>query len=178
MLNHFHLYLRLTLAWQCKQIPFPTRLMGECTDRTWYLRGAWAPEAVYTHNDIKGIVQYAKERGIRVVPEFDIPGHSYRYLPSLPALYHVISCWPSYVVSWGVGYPELVAKCPSWASDVNFWALNPVANSTFDFFYAFLTEMTTLFIDDYIHTVYCLLLALISWCSRGEANIRPLLVFQ
>jgi hypothetical protein len=35
--------------------------------------GAWQPDYVYTANDIRGLVTYANERGIRIIPEFDTP---------------------------------------------------------------------------------------------------------
>ena len=37
--------------------------------------GAYSPNHVYTHDDVRNIVQYAMERGIRVIPEWDTPGH-------------------------------------------------------------------------------------------------------
>ncbi len=45
---------------------------------------------MYTRDQVKDVVAYALARGIRVVPEFDVPAHT---------------------ASWGRGYPELVAPC-------------------------------------------------------------------
>ncbi|KAL1915791.1 uncharacterized protein VTP21DRAFT_6550 [Calcarisporiella thermophila] len=47
-------------------------------------KGAYGPNMVYTADDIKTIVNYAKARGIRVMPEFDVPGHSYAVTLSHP----------------------------------------------------------------------------------------------
>lgn len=37
--------------------------------------GAYAPDKVYTADDIKDVVKFAKARGVRVIPEFDAPSH-------------------------------------------------------------------------------------------------------
>ena len=39
--------------------------------------GAYSPDHVYTHDDVATIVEYARNRGIRVIPEFDSPGYSW-----------------------------------------------------------------------------------------------------
>src|SRR5690606_14536370 len=39
-------------------------------------KGAYAPSARYSSSDIQEIVTYAKKRGVRVVVEFDVPGHA------------------------------------------------------------------------------------------------------
>lgn len=40
----------------------------------------------YTRADIKGLVAYAQDRGVRIIPEFDVPGHSTAWLASFPEL--------------------------------------------------------------------------------------------
>lgn len=66
---HFHLSDHCRFAVESKRYP----------NLTASLTGDHAGH--YTHDDIHDIIAYAKARGIRVVPEFDIPGHSRAYAP-------------------------------------------------------------------------------------------------
>lgn len=38
--------------------------------------GAYSPSEVYTHEDVKDIVDFARIRGIQVIPEIDSPAHA------------------------------------------------------------------------------------------------------
>ena len=77
---------------------------------------------------------YARARGIRVVPEFDIPGHS---------------------LSWMVGYPQLgSSKGPFQLPDVagiHDEAMDPTRESTYVFLNRFIGEMAKIFPDAYFH---------------------------
>lgn len=88
----------------------------------------------YTQEQIRELVQYARDRGIRVVPEFDVPGHA---------------------ASWLVGYPELGAGpgpfhiFRSWAGhDAVF---DPAKPEVYEFLDSFIGEMASLFPDAYFH---------------------------
>lgn len=88
----------------------------------------------YTQEEIKEVIAYAMDRGIRVIPEFDLPGHA---------------------TSWFVGYPELATAPGSYTLDKKFGVLNPVMdptkNGVYRFLDTFFQEMATLFPDEYIH---------------------------
>ena len=88
----------------------------------------------YTQEQIKEIIAYARERGIRVVPEFDIPGHS---------------------TSWLVGHPELGSAPGPYTIErrpgIFEPALDPTREEVYKFLETFLGEMAALFPDDYLH---------------------------
>lgn len=88
----------------------------------------------YTQEEIREVLQYANDRGIRVIPEFDIPGHSTSYLAAFPEL---ASAPGPYKVErrWGVFNPTF----------------NPTIEATYAFFDKFFAEVTQLFPDPYMH---------------------------
>ena len=88
----------------------------------------------YTQAQIRAVVAYARDRGIRVVPEFDMPGHS---------------------TAWFVGYPHY-ASGPGPYSIGRHWAgypgdFDPTRASVYHFIDRFIGEMSALFPDSYWH---------------------------
>jgi hexosaminidase len=88
----------------------------------------------YTQDQLREVIEYARVRGIRIVPEFDMPGHS---------------------TSWFVGYPDL-ASGPGPYSIERRWgifdpAMDPTRESTYKFLDVFIGEMAALFPDEFFH---------------------------
>jgi hexosaminidase len=88
----------------------------------------------YTQEEVRELIAYAHDRGIRVVPEFDMPGHT---------------------TSWLVGYPEL-ASAPgpySIGRTIGVYdpTLDPTNEHTYKFLDEFIAEMAKLFPDAYFH---------------------------
>ncbi len=88
----------------------------------------------YTQDEIRDLIAYARDRGIRVVPEFDMPGHS---------------------TAWFIGHPEL-ASGPGPYEIERGWgifdpAMDPTNEKTYKFLDELVAEMTKLFPDHYFH---------------------------
>ncbi|MGB6933507.1 MAG: family 20 glycosylhydrolase [Acidobacteriaceae bacterium] len=121
-LNVFHWHLSDDQGFRAESNKFPL------------LQGKGSDGLYYTQDQIRDVIEYAHDRGIRVVPEFDMPCHT---------------------TSWMVGYPELGSgKGPYQIArkyGVLDSAMDPTKDSTYKFLNTFIGEMTDLFPDAYFH---------------------------
>lgn len=102
----------------------------------------------YTQDDIKELVQYAKERFVNILPEIDVPGHSLAAVVSYPEL----SCTPEaekYVVRSGEQIMDWSHGAPPIALVDN--TLCPANEKVYDFLDKVITQVAQLFPFEYIH---------------------------
>jgi hexosaminidase len=121
-LNVFHWHISDNQGFRAESKKFPK------------LHGSGSAGLFYTQDEIRDVIAYARDRGMRVVPEFDMPGHS---------------------TSWLVGYPE-IASGPGPFNIDQAWgvmdpAMDPTNEKTYKFLDEFIGEMTKHFPDHYFH---------------------------
>ena len=102
----------------------------------------------YSQDDMKELIQYAKDRFVNILPEIDVPGHSLAAIASYPEL----SCTPGaekYKVRSG-------EKIMEWPANGHFYALIdntlcPANEKVYTFLDKVFTEVAQLFPFEYIH---------------------------
>ncbi|WP_295673273.1 family 20 glycosylhydrolase [uncultured Mucilaginibacter sp.] len=106
----------------------------------------------YTQHQLKELVNYAHDRGIIVVPEFDLPGHcssilaAYPFLASYPANYK-----PARRFNIDTIKNSSLGKIMQLINQVQTPTIDPTKESTYVFFDQFLREMSSIFTDPYFH---------------------------
>jgi hexosaminidase len=88
----------------------------------------------YTQDQIRDVIAYARDRGIRIVPEFDMPGHTSSWLAAYPQL------------GSGPGPYEIGRHWGGFDA-----TMDPTRESTYEFLDSFIGEMAGLFPDRYFH---------------------------
>jgi hexosaminidase len=121
-LNVFHWHLSDDQGFRIESRRFPK------------LQGLGSDGHFYTQAEVRRVIEYARDRGIRVIPEFDMPGHT---------------------TSWFVGYPEL-ASAPGPYQIERKWGvfqptMDPSREQTYTFLDDLIGEMGALFPDPYFH---------------------------
>ena len=102
----------------------------------------------YTQEDIKELVQYAKDRFVNILPEIDVPGHSLAIIASYPEL----SCTPgaeNYRVRSGERIMDWSRGAPPIALVDN--TLCPANEKVYTFLDTVITQIAALFPFEYIH---------------------------
>lgn len=121
-LNVFHWHLSDDQAFRAESKKFPK------------LTEVGSDGQFYTQDEMREVVAYARARGIRVVPEFDMPGHS---------------------TSWILAYPDLnreaqIAQLPV-VYGTPTAVLDPTEERTYKFVNTLVEEMGKIFPDEYFH---------------------------
>jgi len=121
-LNVFHWHLSDNQGFRVESRKFPK------------LHSAGSDGLFYTQDEVRDVIAYARDRGIRVVPEFDMPGHS---------------------TAWFAGHPELASGSGPYQIERKWGvfdpAMDPTKDATYKFLNEFIGEMTKLFPDQYFH---------------------------
>src|SRR3984957_11806467 len=121
-LNVFHWHLSDNQGFRVESRRFP-KLAGMGSDGHYF-----------TQEQVREVIAYARDRGIRVIPEFDMPGHA---------------------TAWFVGYAELASGPGPYTIDREWGVFDPAMDPTREEVYQFLDtligEMAALFPDAYFH---------------------------
>jgi hexosaminidase len=155
--NRLHWHLTDDNGWriEIKSLPKLTEVGAWRVPRTGVFGLNEAPQpgeaptygGFYSQEDIKEVVQYAKERYIEILPEVDVPGHSMAAIAAYPEL--AVTKNPTTKVDPGSSYSK-------WFGDGKFEmyidnTLNPTDEKVYQFLDKVFTEVATLFPFDYIH---------------------------
>lgn len=129
-LNVLHWHLDDAQSWPMKIRSYP-----EMTN------DAYSPREVYTENDMRRVVAYARARGVRVIPEVDMPGHS--------------------ASGWQQVDPEIVTCTDSWwsndvweyhtAVEPNPGQLDIIYNKTYEVVENVYLDLSRIFGDSFFH---------------------------
>ena len=156
--NLLHLHLTDDEGWriEIKGLPKLTEVGAWNVKKVGYF-GSFTPPApdeprnyggFYTQDDIRELVQYAKERFVNILPEIDVPGHSLAAVVSYPEL----SCTPgaeNYKVRSGETIMDWSHGAPPIALIDN--TLCPANEKVYEFLDKIVGQLAELFPFDYIH---------------------------
>ena len=154
--NILHWHLTDDQGWriEIKSLPKLTEVGAWRVEKTGTFGTFSAPEpheprnygGFYTQDDIREVVQYAKERYINILPEIDVPGHSLAAVAAYPEL----SCTP------GKYAPSSGDRFMIWPPSGHFYgkidnSLCPANEKVYEFMEKVFSEVAQLFPFDYIH---------------------------
>ncbi|KAJ2783888.1 Glucosamine-6-phosphate isomerase (Glucosamine-6-phosphate deaminase) (GNPDA) (GlcN6P deaminase) [Coemansia javaensis] len=125
-LNVFHWHIVDAQSWPVESRSYPGL----------QLNSSYAADMRYSYSDVQGVISYAQARGIRVIPEFDMPGHMYVVGETYPELVSCLNKQP--------GWDQYAAEPPS-------GQLNIAKPAAAEFAMGLIGEYAKLFTDKVFH---------------------------
>lgn len=129
-LNVLHWHLADAQSWPVQMDAYPAMT-----------KDAYSARESYSHDDLRSVIAYARARGVRVIPEIDMPGHA--------------------ASGWQQVDPNIVTCTDSWWSN-DVWAyhtavepnpgqLDVIYNKTYEVVEAVYNELSSIFTDNFFH---------------------------
>eukprot|EP00164_Ancoracysta_twista_P006323 GFYU01008786.1.p1 GENE.GFYU01008786.1~~GFYU01008786.1.p1 ORF type:complete len:600 (+),score=201.97 GFYU01008786.1:95-1894(+) len=97
--------------------------------------GAYSPDEIYSKADIKNIVEYARLRGVRVIPEIDAPGHTFVMGLAFPEIMVCGDAQPYY----------------TYCQEPPCGNLDPSNDKTYEVLDSLIGELASMFPDNHVH---------------------------
>ena len=143
-MNVLHLHLTDDQGWRIEIKKYPRLTAEKATVFPTEFNQPASYSGFYTQEDIKELVRYAAERHVEIIPEIDIPGHSWPVLISYPELAVCNSLYPDYVMPFRETYHV-------WGNQFTPNTLDPTNEAVYTFLDDIFTEIAELFPSKYIH---------------------------
>jgi hexosaminidase len=143
-LNVFHIHLTDDQGWRIEIKKYP-KLTSKLTTEFAAVHNQPAERSgFYTQEQMKDLIRYAAERNITIVPEIDIPGHSWATLLAYPELGVNAKNYPNYVFPF-------MASWSYWGNQFTPNTLDPTNEKVYQFLDDVFGELAELFPSEYIH---------------------------
>lgn len=143
-LNVLHWHLTDDQGWRVEIKAYPKLTTPQATIFAEESKQPAERSGFYTQDQIREVVKYAADRNITIVPEIDVPGHSWATLLVYPELGVNNNHNPNFVFpfldSWGY-----------WGTQFTPNTLDPTNEKVYQFLDGVFTEIAELFPGDYLH---------------------------
>ncbi|CAI9103269.1 OLC1v1001723C1 [Oldenlandia corymbosa var. corymbosa] len=105
-------------------------------------KGAYGEDMKYSPEDVKNVVKFGMEHGVRVLPEIDMPAHTGSWVYAYP---DIVTCanmfwWPA-----GADWPDRLAAEPGTGH------LNPLSPNTYKVVKNVIHDVLSMFPDSFYH---------------------------
>uniref|UniRef100_A0A5B6YPQ6 Beta-hexosaminidase n=1 Tax=Davidia involucrata TaxID=16924 RepID=A0A5B6YPQ6_DAVIN len=126
-------------------------------------KGSYGTEMQYSPEDVKRIVEFGLEHGVRVLPEIDMPGHTGSWAEAYP---EIVTCanmfwWPA-----GTEWSDRLASEPGTGH------LNPLNPKTYEILKNVIHDVATMFPEPFYHAGTD---EIIPGCWKADPSIQTFL---